>query len=151
MAKPKSHTPAPAKITAAQTPSEQTPLLRQTKDFVSRYATNVQFDLNIWGMRMIFGEFLTEQGHPVVDQHTSMSLPWLQVKLLIAYMELNLIGYEMENGPIKVPSRFLPTPTNPPEEMKVSNPKGYEAAKKLAITIADIRAKYGIEDEPEAK
>jgi hypothetical protein len=134
------------KLTEAQAPVAQQPLqMRQSKDFVSRFATNVQFDLSVWGLRLIFGEFLNENGQPIVDQHTSMHMPWLQAKLLIAYMELNLAGYEAENGTINIPSRFLPVPAPPPEELK-ANPAAYESALRLAKSIGEIRAKFGVKD-----
>jgi hypothetical protein len=74
-----------------------------------------------------------------------MHMPWLQAKLLIAYMELNLAGYEAENGTINIPSRFLPVPAPPPEELK-ANPAAYESALRLAKSIGEIRAKFGVKD-----
>ena len=84
------------------------PKMKIDKDSVSRYANNVQFDSNIWGMRLQFGEIETEGGTMVINQHTTITIPWLLAKILMGYIWANVSGHEAEFGEIQVPARFLP-------------------------------------------
>jgi hypothetical protein len=92
------------------------PEIRRKDDFVSKYANNVQLELSVWDLKFIFGELQQHTGQEVVEQHTSITLPWAQVKLLSLYIQLNLIFHEKTNGRISIPRHLLPAFTVPDEE-----------------------------------
>lgn len=84
------------------------PKLVIAPDAISRFASNVAFDSNIWGMRIQFGEIVTEDGEMVVKQHTTITMPWLLAKILTGYLLVNVAGHEAATGELQVPTRFLP-------------------------------------------
>jgi hypothetical protein len=101
----------------------QRPDFRRTEDFVTRYANNVQLESSAFDLKIIFGLFdqsgILKQP-PVttttVDQHTSVSLSWSEVKLLIYFLQLHLASFEKDNGKVKIPVKVLPPeiPLTPP-------------------------------------
>jgi hypothetical protein len=112
---------------------------RRDEDFVARYANNVQFEGTIWDMKLIFG-LLDQRGilkgdlKPVVEQHTSISLSWPEIKLLIFLLQLHLAGYEMENGKVKLhPSVIPPEPPTalPPPFDTPKNRESMELIRKM--------------------
>jgi hypothetical protein len=85
-------------------------------DFTSLYANNIRIERSVWDLKLIFGELDQSRDPNVVIQHTSMSMPWLQAKLLSYYLELNLAIHEADYGHIRVPEVVvpaLPVPANP--------------------------------------
>jgi len=117
---------------------------RRNEDFVARYANNVQIENSAFDLKVVFG-LLDQSGaakQPVgklaVDQHTSISLSWPEVKLLIFFMQLHLAGYEAENGKVKVPLDALP-----PEPPSVIPPQfDNEAGRKGMELIRKMRAEF---------
>jgi len=87
---------------------------RRAEDFSSVYANNLQFELSAWDLKMIFGELDQRGGKVAVDQHTSVTLSWLQAKLLNFFLEINLAVHELEQGKIKIPKNLLPPVPAPP-------------------------------------
>lgn len=87
---------------------------RRAEDFSSVYANNLQFELSAWDLKMIFGELDQRGGKVAVDQHTSVTLSWLQAKLLNFFLEINLAVHELEHGKIKIPKNLLPPVPAPP-------------------------------------
>jgi len=87
---------------------------RRAEDFSSVYANNLQFELSAWDLKMIFGELDQRGGKVAVDQHTSVTLSWLQAKLLNFFLEINLAVHELEHGKIKIPKNLLPPVPVPP-------------------------------------
>ncbi len=102
-------------------------------DFASVYANNVQFELSVWDFKLIFGEIDQRTGKVAVEQHTSVTLPWLQAKLFQFYLQVNLAVFEVQNGKIKVPKELLPPLPPLPEEL-ANNPQmksAFDLIKKL--------------------
>ena len=77
-------------------------------EFVSLYANNVLFERSIWDLKMIFGQLDQYQGKVRVEQHTAITIPWVQAKLMNHFLSVNLAMYESENGQIQIPSILLP-------------------------------------------
>jgi hypothetical protein len=95
---------------------------RRTEDFASVYANNVQFELSAWDLKVIFG-VLDQRGSKIaVEQHTSVTVSWLQAKLLNYFLEINLAIHEVEHGKIKVPELALPPVFPPPPAHLADNP-----------------------------
>ena len=90
------------------------------EDLTVEYANNVYFSPNIWDLKLIFGELGAFK--PAVEWHTSITLPWRQVKLMAYYLAINLAAYELNNGPIKVPPSMFPPEPPPPEGPEKDNP-----------------------------
>jgi hypothetical protein len=73
-------------------------------------------------------------GTSEVDWHTALSIPWLQVKLVAYYLLVQAAWYEIQNGPLKIPSYVMPAKPTPPPEDVATDPNSvawYEAAKKI--------------------
>jgi hypothetical protein len=117
-------------------------LLRRAEDFVSRYANNVQFESSAFDLKVVFG-LLDQSGapkfeKPSVEQHTAISLSWLEVKLVIFFLQLHLAGYEAENGKVKVPISALPS--EPPSSL----PRQFDTpeSRKSLERIRKLRAEF---------
>jgi len=63
---------------------------------------------------MVFGELEIRDGVAVVQQHTAMSVTWLQAKLMHYYMSLQLAVFEMTHGKVAVSEGILPPEPTPP-------------------------------------
>jgi hypothetical protein len=95
-------------------PSTNKQLRPEAEDFESDYANNTFFNSSIWDLKIIFGELSgVRQG---VDWHTAITLPWAQAKLMAYYLAINIAGYELEHGPIRIPSAMIPTEPPPPDK-----------------------------------
>jgi hypothetical protein len=93
----------------------QAPLeIRRVEDFISRYANNVHLEVSVWDLKLLFSQFQQPPGETAfIQQHTAITIPWVQVKLLTLLLQLNIITHEAVNGKITVPAYILP-PISPP-------------------------------------
>jgi len=80
------------------------------EDFSIKYANNVQFELGPWDIRMLFGQLESALGPNGVMQHTSITMPWPQVKIMSYFLEVNLMIHEHLNGRVTVPGGIVPSP-----------------------------------------
>jgi len=89
-------------------PIPQVENVRDPEDFAALYANNVQGEASVWDMKVIFG-ILDQSSQPnKVVQHTSINLPWIQIKLLAYLMRANLAFHEAQNGKVFIPASILP-------------------------------------------
>jgi hypothetical protein len=109
---------------------------RRAEDFASVYANNFQFELNAWDFKVIFGELDQRGGKVAVEQHTSVTISWLQAKLLNYFLEVYLALYELENGKIKVSEAARP-PVFPPPPAHLENNPLAKAMSELANKMRD--------------
>ena len=92
---------------------------RRSEDFVSVYANNVLFQPSVWDLKMFLGEVDFAGGKTIVEQHTAVSLPWMQAKVLAYWLRVNIEFYEINNGKIPVhPSVLPPRPQDIPAELQ---------------------------------
>jgi len=97
--------------------------LRRNEDFVTLYANNIQFEATEWDIRLVFGELDIHDGKVAVEQHTGMNIPWLQAKLLLLYLGIQVAVNEKINGPIRIPKTLVPQEFPPiSEELLKENP-----------------------------
>lgn len=91
-------------------------LFKRDENFEALYANNVQYFPTEWDLRAVFGEIDSEPdtGKQVVVQHTSIAIPWLQVKLGLYFLMLQLGAYEITHGKIKLPATLIPPEPIPP-------------------------------------
>ena len=78
---------------------------RRDEEFASLYANHVRYETSVWNLRLVFGELdLTVFDKEVVNQHTAITLPWLQVRLMIYFLQVNLAVHEARHGKVILPS-----------------------------------------------
>ena len=95
------------------------PILTRSDDREDVYANNIQFEWSIWDLKLLLGVLDQTGGKLTIDQHTAVHLPWMQVKLMIYYLQINLHVYEAQNGKLKLPPDLLPPVPDPlPSELK---------------------------------
>ena len=103
------------------------------ENFESWHANNIQFYPSEWDLKLVFGELdWPKGGNVVVQQHTAMTLSWLQAKIFQYFLTLNLALYEMQHGKIKVPAAVMPPEAQPPTGDLANDPaalKFYEFVK----------------------
>ena len=80
------------------------------------YANMIQFATTAWDFRMLFGQMIKRGDSEIFEQKVAITLPWLQVKTMIVYLQMNLFIHERANGKVNVPSGFLPLPIPSSEE-----------------------------------
>jgi hypothetical protein len=117
-------------------PEETTPAapaveVRRSKDFISVYANSMLFEASVWDLKLILGILDQTGGKVAVEQHTAVSIPWTQAKLLCYWLRLNLEIYEMNNGKIHIPQGVRPPVPPEPETKDAQNMALFELAKKL--------------------
>src|ERR1017187_1064478 len=78
------------------------------EDYVTLYANNVQFQPWDSDLRMTFGELDLRKGKVVTEQHTAISISWLQAKIMLYFLGLQVAVQEIANGKIKIPDRLFP-------------------------------------------
>jgi hypothetical protein len=101
---------------------EQTqPFLRRGEDYESLYANSVYFQPSEWDMKLIFGELDTKDNTAFVEQHTAITLPWLQAKIMHYFLTLQLGVYEM-NHRIEIPPNLMPPAPTPPTGESENDP-----------------------------
>lgn len=118
----------------------------KTPDFANAYANNVFFESSFWDLRLIFGQNDQQLGINAVVQHTAITIPWPQIKIMKYFLDSQLATYEIQNGRIRVPPNVvLAVPDEPPKELVKLDPKVPEI-------FAALRANYDafIAANPEA-
>lgn len=93
-------------------PEDKTTFKRH-EDFVSLYANNVNFELSVWDLKLIFGQLDQSRPEFSIEQHTAITLPWPQAKIGVYYMLLNLMIHQSRNGAINIPASVLPPRPDP--------------------------------------
>jgi hypothetical protein len=115
--------------------TRKNPNFRPTEDFAAVYANNVNFETTAFDLKILFGE-LNQSFEPLtVDQHTSVTMSWMEAKLLKHFLDIQLAVFEMTSGKIAIPEAILPPePPRPTEEDSKTEPKSqmiYDTIMKL--------------------
>ena len=107
----------------ATPPQPQYQPLPEDDVYHEAYANNVYFEQSVWDLKLIFGQLDQREGKLLIKQHTAITLPWTQVKLLSYWLKGHIEAYEMTNGKVHVPTAVIPVELPPPsEELKKSDP-----------------------------
>jgi len=64
------------------------------------YANNVKFESSLWDLKLIFGQTDQTFGPNAIIQHTAVTIPWPQVKLLLFGLSVTLAEQEGRTGRI---------------------------------------------------
>lgn len=91
----------------------------RSEDFFSYYANNVRFEQSLFDLKLVFGQLDQAEGDAKIVQDVSVTIPWLQAKLCLYWLQLNLALYEEINGSISIPENLLPpVPSEPTGDQK---------------------------------
>jgi hypothetical protein len=82
--------------------------LKRDEDYTSLYANNVRFESSVWDLKLIFGELDQSEGKEVIEQHTAITLPWAQAKLLMHFLNVQIAAHELTFGKIPIPPSVVP-------------------------------------------
>jgi len=110
---------------------------RQNK-FKTVYANNFHFEPSAWDLKIVLGQLEQHTGAPIVDWHTAVTLPWLQVKLVAYYLRIQAAWQELQNGPLKAPAYVMPTEPKPPAGELANDTAAlalYEAQRKIYLEM----------------
>jgi hypothetical protein len=68
-----------------------------------------------------------KDGSLFIEQHTAISVPWLQAKLMSYYLTLQVGAYELSHGEIAVPESLIPSefPPDPSADEKAQQMYSY--------------------------
>lgn len=96
---------------------------QRTEDFAEAYANNVYFESSAWDLKLVFGQLDQSEGKVKIAQHTAITLPWTQVKLLLYWLRGQIEAHELANGKIQMAPSIIPPELPPPTpEIKRSDP-----------------------------
>lgn len=123
---------------AKETP-QQPSGFRHSEDFYDDYANHVYLESSVWDLKLIFGQ-LDQSTTPITtEQHTAITIPWTQAKILTYLLAVHILGYELANGTIAIPDSIMPPELPPPtEEQKNADPnlpKFFDEMRKLREQI----------------
>ena len=99
------------------------------------YANNIYYESSSWDLKLIFGQLDQSEGKVKVVQHSAITVPWAQVKLMVYWLKGQIEAHELVNGKIHIPPPVIPSPLPPlTEDMKKSDPNAeavYDIFKRL--------------------
>jgi hypothetical protein len=83
--------------------------VERAADFRSRYATHVACVLTVFDVTLLCSQIRRgADGAQVLEQHTGLTLSWLQAKQLLVSLSVDVCAHEAQHGPIPVPAALLP-------------------------------------------
>ena len=108
---------------------------QRVEDLYTDYANNVYLESSVWDLKFMFGQLDQSVNPPITEQRSAITIPWIQAKILNFLLTAPIMGYEMANGKIAVPSAVVPPEISPAtEEAKKADPnlqKFHDELKKL--------------------
>jgi hypothetical protein len=108
---------------------------RRIAEFAEEYANNTLFETSNWDMKIIFGQLDQSLGPNVVLQHTAITMPWPQVKVLVYFLSLNLLFHEARAGRVQILAGLVPDMSQRmPKELReegITSEETWRAAQKL--------------------
>jgi hypothetical protein len=75
-------------------------------EFESLYANNVTLEATALDLKMVFGEI--DLRRQLVEQHTAITIPWVQAKILSYYLGIFIAQHEAQSGKVTIPASVLP-------------------------------------------
>lgn len=83
---------------------------QRANDFVEKYANNVRFESSVWDLKLLFGLLDQSGTSATAHQHTAVTVPWPQAKLMLYFLYVNVLFHEMTHGRIRIPDTVMPEP-----------------------------------------
>jgi len=91
-------------------------------EFYEAYANSILYESSSWDLKLIFGQLDQTEGAVKVVQHSAITLPRTQVKLMVYWLRGQIEAHELMNGKIHIPPPVIPPPPPPlTEEIKKSD------------------------------
>jgi hypothetical protein len=120
---------------ASEEPTASSPIdYRKGPTYRNEYANNAFLEPSTWDLKINFGQLDQSIAPNVVIQHTGITLPWNQVKVLSYFLQLHLLSYEQQNGRVTMGKNII-KPVPPPDKATAPNfakaMGAYKAFKKL--------------------
>lgn len=122
-----------------ETPTlEQQVHIEQAEDFVTGYANNIQFEPTSYDLKLVFGELSQTGGKVTIEQHTSITISWVEAKMLSYFLQIQIAGYELQNGKIQVPKNVWPV-VPPPVPADIQDKETAEAMRQM---VSEMREEF---------
>ena len=103
-------------------PDKPTATFEFADEFYEAYANSIIYESSSWDLKLVFGQLDQSEGIKVV-QHSAITVPWAQAKLMIYWLRGQIEAHELVNGKIHIPPPVIPQPLPPiTEEIKKSDP-----------------------------
>jgi hypothetical protein len=87
------------------TPDQQVHI-EQAEDFVTGYANNIQFEPTSYDLKLVFGELSQTGGKVTIEQHTSMTISWVEAKMLSYFLQIQIAGTNSKMERFKCPRMY---------------------------------------------
>jgi len=129
----------PATETQTASPLARTDY-RRSDDFRAVYANNSFLEFTAWDLKLIFGQTDSSITPSTVVQHTAITLPWAQVKILAYFMQIHLAAHELDHGRVIIPTGIIPAVTEPDKETAKEWPNSMNLYKIWSKVHADFIA-----------
>jgi hypothetical protein len=102
---------------------EPTPITtRRHENYENWYSNNVHYQQSEWDLKMVFGQLDWTGQNYEVEQHTAITMAWLQAKLMLYFLSVQVGVYEMTHGKITIPINAMPPEPQPPTEEQAQDP-----------------------------
>jgi len=125
---------------AEEQTQDQTLRLQRHENFENWYANNVQYHPSEWDLKMIFGQLDWPDGKTlVVEQHTGITVDWIQAKVMLYFLTLQVAVYELSHGKLQVPASVIPPEPAPPTEEDIKN---FAQAQEVYELIKNMREHF---------
>jgi len=101
------------------------------------YANSIIYEASSWDLKLIFGQLDQSEGKVRIVQHSAITLPWTQAKLMVYWLRGQIEVHELLNGKIHIPPPVIPSPPPPlTEEIKKSD-QNAEVVHKIFSRLRD--------------
>jgi hypothetical protein len=132
-AKTKSSSPAQAPKTGIE--------YSRTDDFAELYANSVACETSLWDLKLVFGQNDQHIGPNAIVQHTAVTIPWAQVKVLLYTFSLLLTDQEGRSGRIQLKKGLIgELPKQMPQQARDSGEVSEETWRKMRALYEDLIA-----------
>ncbi|HEV7674748.1 MAG TPA: DUF3467 domain-containing protein [Candidatus Angelobacter sp.] len=113
----------------------------RVEDFSELYANNVMFESSLWDMKLVFGQTDQNIGPNAIVQHTAVTIPWAQAKVLAYTLSLALADQEARSGRIQLKKGIIGEfPEQMPKALRDSGEMSEETWKALRKMQQDFVA-----------
>jgi hypothetical protein len=108
-------------------------------EFYEAYSNNIYFESSVWDLKLLFGQLDQTEGKVKIIQHSAITVPWIQAKLMLYWLKAQVGVHELTNGKIHIPKPVIPLPIPElTEEMKKSDPN----AEAIHALIVKLRSEF---------
>jgi hypothetical protein len=133
-----------AQSSNAEKPASDDIERKRIEDFAAKYANNVFIESSAWDLRLVFGQLELSPSTAIIE-HTAISIPWPQVKVVAYLLGIHLLSHEAQYGRIVLPENAVKTiPAKVPDDIKAI-PNSTEVWQKLRKHFEEF-----IAENPEA-